>query len=185
LSPVRFMGGIFGREGFYAKMRILIDGYNLIRKIPELQKLDRTDMEEARENLIRELSFYRRGKRHRIEVIFDGAEAPRLGGSQGRQAGITVRFSPRGSSADRLILEALKNGEADVLVSADRELTDAAGRSEVTVISPGFFWDKVLEEMYRSFKGEEDQEAGVPGRGQGGRKLAKSRRRDQARMDKL
>jgi len=166
-------------------MRILIDGYNLIRKIPELQRLERIDMEEARESLIRELSVYRRGKRHRIEVIFDGAEASRLGGSQGRQAGITVRFSPRGSSADRLILEALKDGAADVLVSADRELTDAAGRSEVTAVSPGLFWDKVLEEMYRSFKGEEDQEAELPGRGQTGRKLAKSRRRDQARIDKL
>ena len=166
-------------------MRILIDGYNLIRKIPELQRLDRIDMEEARENLIQELSAYRRGKRHRIEVIFDGAEAPRLGGSGSRQAGITVRFSCRGSSADQLILEALKNGEADVLVSADRELTDAAGRSEVTAISPGQFWNKVLEEIYRSYKGEEDQEEGIPGKGQGGRKLTKSGRRDQARMDKL
>ncbi len=165
-------------------MRIIIDGYNLIRRIPELERLDRVNMEEARETLIKELSLYRSGKRHQIVVVFDGLEALHLGGSSTRDRGVTVRFSPRGKSADQVIRDALKNREADVLVSADRELTDAADRSDVTSVSPGLFWEKVGVEMYRQFKGEEE-EGGPPERASGGRKLSKTQRRDRTRIGKL
>jgi hypothetical protein len=104
-------------------MRILIDGYNLIRRVPDLKRLERTDMEKARDALVRELSVYRMGKKHRICVVFDGAEAIHLGSGAEKVRGISVRFSPRGSSADQVILEAMRNNEVDVLVSADRELT--------------------------------------------------------------
>jgi len=166
-------------------MRIIIDGYNLIRRIPELERLDRVNMEEAREALIRELSLYRGGKRHQIVVVFDGLEGLHLGGSKTRDRGVTVRFSPRGQNADRMILDALRNREADVLVSADRELTSAADGSEVTSVPPSLFWEKVGEEVYRQFKGEEGEEEGPPGREQRGRKLSKAQRRDRARIGKL
>jgi len=166
-------------------MRIVIDGYNLIRRIPELERLDRINMEEAREALIKELSLYRSGKRHQIIVVFDGLEALHLGGSKSKERGVTVRFSPRGKNADQLILDALKSREADVLVSADRELTDAANRSEITAVSPGMFWEKVAEEIYRQFKGEEGGEEDLPARTPRGRKLSKVQRRDRARIEKL
>ena len=155
-------------------MRIIIDGYNLIRRIPELERLDRADMEEARQALIRELSLYRGGKRHQIVVVFDGIEALHLGGSKTRDRGVTVLFSPRGKNADRLILDALRNREADVLVSADRELISAADGSEVTSVSPALFWEKVGREMYRQFKGEEGEEEDPPRRAPVGRKLSKA-----------
>jgi predicted RNA-binding protein with PIN domain len=166
-------------------MRILIDGYNLIRRVPDLKRLERTDMEKARDALVRELSVYRMGKKHRICVVFDGAEAIHLGSGAEKVRGISVRFSPRGSSADQVILEAMRNNEVDVLVSADRELTDAARRGEVTSVPPQLFWDKVSEEMYRRFKGEEDEEAGRRAQSAEKRKLSKSQRKDRARMEKL
>ena len=166
-------------------MRIIIDGYNLIRRVPDLKMRERTDMEQARESLVRELSVYKAGKSHRISVVFDGAEAIHLGGGTEKVGGITVRFSPRGSSADQLILEAIRKKEADILVSADRELTEAARRGEITSVSPELFWDKVQEEMYRRFKGEDLEDESEERRAKGGRRLNKAQRKDRARIEKL
>jgi predicted RNA-binding protein with PIN domain len=166
-------------------MRILIDGYNLIRRIPELREADRSDLAEGREGLLEQLSLYRTGKQHRITVIFDGAKSVHLGGGSQKVGGISVRYSARGRSADQDIIEACRNGQADVLVSADRELTDAAIRNDVTSVSPDLFWDKVQEEMYRRFKGEEDEEERQQGKGERGRKLSKAQRRDRSRIEKL
>jgi len=166
-------------------MRIIIDGYNLIRRIPDLKRIERMNMEQARETLVRELSVYRVGKNHRISVVFDGAEAVHLGGGTEKVGGITVRFSPRGSSADQLILEAIRKKETDVLVSADRELTEAAHCGETTSVSPELFWDKVQEEMYRRFKGEDFEDESEERRAKGGRRLTKAQRKDRARIEKL
>jgi hypothetical protein len=166
-------------------MRIVIDGYNLIRHIPDLKMLDRTDMEEARAVLVRDLSTYGAGKRHRITVVFDGAEAVHLGGSTRKEGGVTVRFSPRGLSADQVILGLIRNRDADVLVSADREIIDAARLEEVTPVNPELFWEKVQNEMYRRFKGEEEEDSVHRTRGARGRKLPKSRRKERTRIEKL
>jgi predicted RNA-binding protein with PIN domain len=168
-------------------LRILIDGYNLIRRIPELREADRSDLAEGREGLLEQLSLYRTGKQHRITVIFDGAKSVHLGGGSQKVGGISVRYSARGRSADQDIIEACRNGQADVLVSADRELTDAAIRNDITSVSPDLFWDKVQEEMYRRFKGEIDEEQGEGRRQKGGagRKLSKTQRRDRSRIEKL
>jgi predicted RNA-binding protein with PIN domain len=168
-------------------MRILIDGYNLIRRIPELREADRSDLAEGREALLEQLSLYRRGKQHRITVIFDGADAIHHGGSSEKTVGIAVRYSARGRSADQEIIEACRNSQADLLVSGDRELTDAAARNDITAVSPDLFWDKVQDEIYRQFKGEEEEVERERGRGKGerGRKLSKAQRRDRGRIEKL
>jgi predicted RNA-binding protein with PIN domain len=166
-------------------MRILIDGYNLIRRVPELNKVDRMDLQEGRDALLGQLASYKAGKGHRITVVFDGADAFHLGGNREKTRGITVHYSPRGASADLVILEAIGKKEADMLVSADRELTDAAARSGVTALAPEFFWNKVQEEMYRRMKGEEPEDSGSRTRGAGGRKLSKAQRRDRGRVEKL
>ncbi len=167
-------------------MRILIDGYNLIRRIPELREADRSDLALGRESLLEQLSIYRAEKRHRITVLFDGADAVHLGGGSEKVRGISVRYSARGRSADQEIIEACRNGQADVLVSADRELTDVAMRCGITAVSPDLFWDKIQEEMYRRFKGEEEDEGERrKGKGERGRKLSKAQRRDRSRIEKL
>lgn len=166
-------------------MRIVIDGYNLIRRIPELKEIDRTDLQEGRTVLLEMLATYRSGKGHRIMVVFDGADAVHLGGSREKIRGITVRFSPRGISADSVILDAIRKKEADVLVSADRVLTEAASRDGVTAVSPELFWDRVQEEIYRRMKGEEEEDQGKGRRSEGGRKLSKEQRNDRRRREKL
>ena len=165
-------------------MRIVIDGYNLIRRLPELKALDREDLEAGRDGLVRELSTYRAGKRHRITVVFDGADSVHPGGGSEKMAGITVRYSPQGRSADSVIIEMCRVGQVDLVVTGDREIMDAAKRAGVTPVSPGLFWDKVSEEMYRRMKGEEEGERQRV-KGERGRKLSREQRRDRGRIDKL
>ena len=167
-------------------MRIVIDGYNLIRRTPELRALDRSDLEEGRNGLVRELSAYRAGKGHRITVVFDGTGSVHPGGGREKIAGITVLYSPRGRTADSVIRKLCREDQADVVVSGDREIADSARKSGVTAVSPGLFWDRVQEEMYRRFKGEEEeQEEGKRGKGEKGRKFSKEQRRDRGRIEKL
>ena len=168
-------------------MRIVIDGYNLIRRIPELRALDRDDLETGRVGLASELSTYRAGKGHPITVVFDGADSIHLGGGSEKVAGITIRYSARGQSADQVIQKMCREGQADLIVTGDREIIDVAMKAGVTVVSPDLFWDKVQEEMYRRFKGEEpdDEDAGRRTQHAGGRKLSKEQRKDRSRIEKL
>jgi hypothetical protein len=166
-------------------MRIVIDGYNLIRRIPELRALDREDLESGRDGLVQELSVYRAGKEHKITVVFDGAEAVHLGGGSEKVAGITVRYSARGQTADSIIQKMCRESDADLIVSGDREITDVAKRAGVTAVSPDLFWDKVQEEAYRKYKGEESEHAGRSTQHAAGRKLSKEKRRDRGRIEKL
>jgi len=169
-------------------MRIVIDAYNLIRRIPELRTLDSQDLEAGRDRLAHELSTYRAGKGHPITVVFDGAESIHLGGGSEKVAGITIRYSARGQSADQVIQKMCREGAADLIVSGDREIIDVAKSAGVTAVSPDLFWNKVQEEMYRRFKGEEPEDEGGGRRAKGagaGRKLSKELRKDRGRVDKL
>ncbi|UCG38785.1 MAG: NYN domain-containing protein [bacterium] len=166
-------------------MRILIDGYNLIRRVPELRAEDRSDIALGREALLQQLSAYRAGRGHRITVVFDGTASVHLGGSHETVRGVAALYSPQGMSADQVIRRMCRENQADVVVSGDREITDAAERAGVTAVAPELFWDRVQEEMYRRLKGEEEEGEGRKVKGEGGRKLTRGQRRDRQRIAKL
>ncbi|NOY87577.1 MAG: NYN domain-containing protein [Deltaproteobacteria bacterium] len=157
-------------------MRILIDGYNIIRRIPELSALDRADMEEGRDYLIGELSRYRSGKGHGIVVVFDGAGSYHLGDRGSRVKGITVIYSRQGRSADDVIAALCREGKADLLVTADRELCQRAERAGVPSATPELFWKKLEEEKFRKMKGLETEDEDYPSHGQGRRLRKKVRK---------
>ncbi|HDQ44170.1 MAG TPA: NYN domain-containing protein, partial [bacterium] len=54
------------------KKDILIDGYNLMHRIPEIRSGMKNDLEGARERLILRLSSYAALHRARLTVVFDG-----------------------------------------------------------------------------------------------------------------
>ncbi|MBU4288844.1 MAG: NYN domain-containing protein, partial [Proteobacteria bacterium] len=56
-------------------LHIIIDGYNLIRQSTTLSDLDRQDIQLGREALLNMLAAYKKIKRHRITVVFDGTNA--------------------------------------------------------------------------------------------------------------
>lgn len=152
---------------------------------------ERDDLESGRDTLIEELSRYRAQKGHRVTVVFDGGGSIHLGGSSGKKMGISVVYSPQGRTADDVIKGICRDNGADILVSADRELVQAARNNGITPLSPDRFWDSVEMEKYRQLKGlEEDDEfdehADFNARGSApGKKGSRKERRDRQRLSKL
>ena len=105
-------------------MRVLIlDGYNVIHAIPELERqLDRS-LEAAREALIGHCCAYQasRGDVQEIYVVFDGRETDDQAPTR-RQPRVTVMFTPKREEADDRILRLLKDAKGStefVIVSND------------------------------------------------------------------
>ena len=103
-------------------MRVLIlDGYNVIHAIPELERaLDRS-LEAAREALIGRCCAYQanRGDAQEIYIVFDGRETDDQAPTK-RGPRVTVLFTPRKEEADDRILRLIK---------------DAKGRTEFVIVS--------------------------------------------------
>jgi predicted RNA-binding protein with PIN domain len=106
-------------------MKYIIDGYNVIHKVPELRS---GQLRSQREGLVRFLEAA--GARNRqlkdITVVFDGKSdvvAPQM------RSSIKIVFS-KGSSADKKIKQMLENSSfaRDIaVVSDDREVRSYAG----------------------------------------------------------
>ncbi|CAD7778116.1 MAG: YacP-like NYN domain protein [Candidatus Methanoperedenaceae archaeon GB50] len=59
-------------------MELVIDGYNVIRQSPVFKKAEQEGLEVGRETLIKYLEAYRKLKKHKITVVFDGQNAAHL-----------------------------------------------------------------------------------------------------------
>src|SRR5699024_1390112 len=113
---------------------LLVDGYNLARSL-----WSGFDPEEERRRTIAMLEEL--GDRSGLEIIgvFDGVDdivAPMA------SRRIRVRFSPTGTTADEVILEALRTIPIDrpvVVVSSDREVADGATAKRALAMSSDAF----------------------------------------------
>jgi predicted RNA-binding protein with PIN domain len=114
-------------------MPYLIDGHNLIPKIPGLSL---EDVDDERK-LIELLQDFCRWARKGVEVYFDNAPA---GESRLQRYGqVLAHFVRQGSSADAAIRLRLKRSgkqAADwIVVSSDREIQASARQARATVLS--------------------------------------------------
>lgn len=165
-------------------MRILVDGYNLIRRVPELAMLDRQDLEEGRDALIEALAQYRSGTGHRLVIVFDGAGSWSQKSRGEKVRGLTVVYSRQGRSADDVIFEMCRDGKADILVTADVALQKRAESAGVVCARPERMWDRVQEEIIRKLKGLEPEDD-YPAPAGTGRKLKKKDRRARNLLSRL
>lgn len=125
-------------------LHIIIDGYNLIRQSPRFKRLDHQDMQLGRQMLIEELALYKKRKRHRITVVFDGANAPVFTQPKDRINGIDILFSRTGESADTLIKRmSAREKEKALIVSSDRDIVVFAMSQGAAVISSPHFGEKI------------------------------------------
>lgn len=140
-------------------MHIIIDGYNFIRQSSALSGLDLADVQSGREALIETLADYKKVKRHRITVVFDGAGAP-LGAPDREQVkGIAVRYSSRGESADDVIKRlAAHEREKAMIVSSDRDIVNYAELKGAATIASPAFETKLALAAYRDAKGLDAEE---------------------------
>lgn len=124
-------------------MPYIIDGHNLIPKIPGMSLQDIED-EIQLVNLLQEFCRIRRKE---VEVFFDNAPP----GTQGaRNYGrVVARFIRQGRTADQAIQKKLKRlgGEARnwIVVSSDHEVQDCARAARAKILSADDFAQQLLE----------------------------------------
>ncbi len=115
-------------------MRWLVDGYNVIRRSPELALHERASLDAGRQALCRLLAGLARATGDRFTVVFDGAGS---GSSAAGGAGVSVVFSSARESADRALARMAAEGGA--VVSNDREVRNAATRAGAIAVTADEF----------------------------------------------
>ena len=105
-------------------MPVLIDGHNLIGRLPDISLADRDD--EAQ--LVSRLQAYAGRTGKRLTVVFDrglpGGQSRALSGGR-----VEVVFAPTGRNADRVLIERVRrsrNPRGLTVVTSDREVIEAA-----------------------------------------------------------
>lgn len=104
-------------------MPILIDGHNLIGRMPALSLQDPHDEEK----LVRLLVSYRARTGKSLTVVFDPGQTPSLS-ERRRQGGIEIVFAPYGSSADTVIARRVRRNrdpQSLRVVTSDQQLAHA------------------------------------------------------------
>lgn len=123
-------------------MHWLIDGHNLIGRMPNLQLDDPHDEEK----LLQYLRQYRARTGHPITVVFDSGYGHRSGQTK-KQGGITVQFAPSGKTADQILMRRIrriKNPQAYMIVTSDRAVQQVASHYNVRVLSSAEFSRQLL-----------------------------------------
>jgi len=123
-----------------AVMRWLIDGYNVIRRAPELASRERESLEAGRHALVRLLIAVADASGDSFTVVFDGIET---GGSSRGGTGVVVVFSSARESADHVLARMARAGGA--VVSNDREVRRAAERAGAVVVTTDQFLARLDE----------------------------------------
>lgn len=141
---------------------VIVDGYNMIRRLPRFSRAEGRGLERGRDVLLFELEEYSGLTGVQILTVFDGAGRPRLetGDLSSREsfAGVDIMFSERGKSADQLIMEVVKKLRKDgryegliencydpIVVTDDMAIRDEAIYLGAYVMSTGGF-DKAMRE---------------------------------------
>jgi len=101
---------------------ILVDGHNLIGRLPMLSLQDPDDEEK----LVRLLLSYQARVGKRITVVFDHGPGAGLGRIPS-SGGVEVLFAARGSTADAVIARRVRrsaDAKGGLVITSDRQLAD-------------------------------------------------------------
>lgn len=119
-------------------MHYLIDGHNLIAKMPDISLDDPNDEMKL---ILRLKSWAAGSKKRRITVIFDGGLP---GGKSLRfsNSSVKVVFASIGKQADDLLIQRIqkaKNPQEYTLISSDQEIIEAANQRRLPSIKSELF----------------------------------------------
>lgn len=166
-------------------MHWLVDGYNVIRRDPELSSRERESLQAGREALLRLLAPVARRTGDRFTVVFDGAGiGPVLPQSP---AAVRALFSRRGESADQVLARlAAQAGAGSTVVSSDRAVRQAAGRSGAIAVTAEEFLARVTRGSGGRGAARKDDEEELPAPRKGNPRRPKKRERQARRaLDRL
>ena len=170
-------------------VRLLIDGYNLIRQSGSLRTQENLALELGRKALLERLWEYKRVRGHRITVVFDAASKGSLGEEQSVEKGIKVIYSSQGETADSVIKRICQKEGGNVLVvTSDRELADYAESCGSVSLDSEDFEAKMEMALCLDVKGaevDEEEEGWSPRKGTRKKGPAKRlSRKDRRRREK-
>lgn len=120
-------------------MIIIIDGYNLLKKVLE----DIFISEKQRAAFVNLMGKYSSKKGHKIIIVFDAG--PCRHPIKEKDHGITVIYSGEYQSADDVIMQFVREHEnKDILVvTEDREIIAVAEQCNEDAVAPRTFYNKV------------------------------------------
>lgn len=157
-------------------MKLVIDSYNLLFRI--FGKEPFSMLEEEREYLGEMLFSYKKIKKHKIVLVFDGERWDKF-----QIKGVTVIFTNTGVSADRYIMDYATKDRGVVVVTSDNEIINYVSKLGVTVVRSEKFAMKIEEAFYSVIKGDDDPDFDdypIPGK-----KLKKKERKKKRIESKL
>ncbi len=126
---------------------IIIDAYNLMHKVSELQLLLKQSQETCVDTMVQKLHGHYFGKGYKVILVFDGH------GKNKHDGNIEVKFSktdvgPDYGHADALIkhlVEKAKNARLVKVVSSDRDVTFFAKECGAKIQTSESFWGEVKD----------------------------------------
>jgi len=166
-------------------LRLIIDGYNLIRTTDLAATESRDGLEAGRATLLEELAAYRRLRRHDLTVVFDGAGP--LGPSRSKEKGIKIIFTPAGMSADEHIVRLVEErGDEALVVTSDQGLARRVEAAGAECVPSPQFRQNLLAAAVSDLKGadESEERPAKPVKGPA-RRLSRRQRRRQRKVSKL
>lgn len=125
------------------KKYILVDGYNVIHKIPELEKKLDVSLEQARDGLVALCSHWMalRKDYDGIMVVFDGKS--HIGGTDfGSFRNVKMIYTETGETADDRIVHICRENEKThefLVITDDREVQSGSRINNASVISVSKF----------------------------------------------
>jgi predicted RNA-binding protein with PIN domain len=128
----------------------IIDGYNVIHKIPDIKALMETDLQSAREKFVFLLDTYFSKKRNQVYIVFDGCNDISTFNIHSTPK-IRVLFSKRYQKADILIktlLDERKNKALTTIVSSDHEVYQYGKVSRCNVMKSEDFIKKIKAKSF-------------------------------------
>lgn len=154
-------------------MRWLVDGYNVIRRDPDLRAHEAESLEAGRTALLRLVAHAARATGDRFTVAFDGAPASGHATAGGQ---VEVIFSrPPEKADDILVRQARQLGAGAAVVTSDRAVADAARRARCAVVTVEEFLGRVSARPAPERKNDEEDEPSRDKRGNPRRPSKKAR----------
>jgi predicted RNA-binding protein with PIN domain len=137
-------------------MRWLVDGYNVIRRDPDLRSREAERLADGRTALLQLVAGAALRSGDDFTVVFDGARA---GGGEPSGGQVQVVFSRPPQNADQvLVRRATELRDAAIVVSSDRAVRDGARRVGAAVVTAEEFLAAVAAEAPDEAAEKEDED---------------------------
>lgn len=144
--------------------RILIDGFNLIYKFPQLaEHMYHGELNKAMDGLIEILAEYKSKKKKSIAVVFDGKKEEGSSLQREKRSGMKVLYS-HDYSADFVIMNMIKNDKEPkmiTVITSDKEILFFLNRYYTPSIKSEDFAEMIVSELEEKEKLQPEKDENI------------------------